>query len=178
MGVKSEHMRLIAAGLGEETFVHAVEGTFLITQTRMWLQLIEREPFTSDITPELVEHLTTERDVDPDRVMELDRRSWMWDPAIGVHLPDGTTLLIDGTHRILRRHREGLADFPVWIISPSEVLRPPPGYMEGRYDLPWGRELVDGKLVEREAGVPLTSTETRQIRPVGRGKALSGATLA
>lgn len=156
---KSQLAKLVAKGRVHESFVHSTCGTFDITLMREFAQKNVR--FSADgevresevelvlltINEEVKQFIMQSRDVEEERIMELSEESWDRDPIMGVHYPDGTTLLIDGHHRILRRLIEGKTDVIAYMFKPEQIIRPQTGWgdMKG---VEWGNKtFVDGELV-------------------------------
>lgn len=149
---KTEIMALIEKGSVHERFTHSIEGEFDITAMREWASK-NVKPVRVPIS-EVIEFVTTSRVMDVERVRTLTTWSWRIDPALAVeYVNDGKTehLLVDGTHRIMRRHLEGQTEFPCWIVPESAIVRPNMDeWCNGEErGLDWGDELIDGKIVKR-----------------------------
>lgn len=151
---KTALMKLVAAGSVHEAFEHSIDGSFDITAMRAWAQT-HRVAAVSFAIGDAVDHLRTDRVVDEQRIAELDENSWRNDPAMVVLFDneDGSVshLLIDGTHRILRRHKEGLTDFLCYLIPSANVIRPDNKEWVRGVDrgIDWGDDVVGDKIVKR-----------------------------
>lgn len=150
---KTEVMKLVSWGRVHESFEHEHEGRFDVTAMRMLSPQIMGEAYELPID-QVLTFILLNRVLDVQRVRDLGAESWRNDPAIAIQMVrDGVTehLLIDGVHRIMRRHQEGLQTFRCYIIDEKYVIRPDPkewqrGVEQG---IDWGDELVDGKIVKR-----------------------------
>lgn len=45
---------------------------------------------------------------------------WLQLPGVGVQFQDGTVLLVDGNHRVVRLHRDGKTEFRVFLFQPGQ----------------------------------------------------------
>jgi len=150
---KTEVMELVRWGSVHESFEHEYEGRFDITAMRMWAPNIKGEVYQLPID-QVLTFILLNRVIDVQRVRDLDEESWRNDPAMAVQMVrDGVTehLLIDGVHRIMRRHQEGLQTFLCHVIDEKHVVRPDlkewqPGVERG---IDWGDDVVGGKIVPR-----------------------------
>lgn len=149
---KTEIMKLIAANRIHESFDHSVEGLFDITEMRQRAK--GTVPFTVPIHS-VLSFILTDRVFEMQRVFDLDEDSWKNDPAMCVVYDRGgftEHLLVDGIHRIMRRHHEGLEDFQCYLVNEKDIIRPDMSKwqqgVERGFD--WGSEVVvDGKIVKR-----------------------------
>lgn len=145
MASKTDLMRLVERGLVREVFSHTECGDFDVTSMRQYARLYV-EPKLAAIA-DVLAFIEANRDYEKARVNALKPGEYLHDPALAVQYRDGSTLLIDGTHRILRRHKEGLDDFPVWVVGEMEIIRP---NTTGRVDLEWGKfNVKDGRVIPR-----------------------------
>jgi hypothetical protein len=146
---KSELMARVIHGREHECFEHSECGFFDITLMREWAKKhgVRITVGTADMVP----HIHESRDYDPERVLELPDESWKNDPPLAVALNDGTHLLIDGAHRILRRHAEGYKNTDILVLTEEEIIRPGPGWSK-QEAVDWGTKEIgpDGELVDRE----------------------------
>lgn len=111
---KSQHAALVASGVGIETFEHEFLGHFDITSLRQGIHdgTIRWMPRHAQITPELQEIISKQRDVDLKRVAELTRRHMLDEPAIMIYdAKTGEHALIDGTHRLAGKIARGDEEF-------------------------------------------------------------------
>lgn len=148
---KSGVMDLVARGLAHESFEHTQHGLFDVTEMRLHAPELG-EKHLIDLAM-VIPHLQgDEREVDMSRVRSLDPHSWLYDPAMFIQIgeTDGVpdVIMVDGHHRAMRRHLEGLTDMEAWLIPIDKVIRP---NMEAMIRGPeWGeKEIKDGKLVPR-----------------------------
>lgn len=150
---KTELMKMVVEGKVHESFEHSVDGIFDVTAMRE--QAVKNKaPIVTFTIADVVDHVRADRVVDEERIGNLPEASWRSDPAMVVLFDQGDNvyhLLIDGSHRILRRHREGLFNFPCYLIPSSEIIRPDPEqWVRGEErGLVWGDAIVDGKIVKR-----------------------------
>jgi hypothetical protein len=150
---KTEVMKLVSWGRVHESFEHEHEGRFDVTAIRMLSPQIKGEVHELPIH-DVLAFILINRVLDVQRVRDLDAESWRNDPAIAIQMVrDGITehLLIDGVHRIMRRHQEGLQTFRCYVIDEKHAIRPDlnkwqPGVERG---IDWGDAVVDGKIVKR-----------------------------
>jgi hypothetical protein len=68
------------------------------------------------IEPEAAALFNAVRGVEPHRLQRLGTRELLT-PLVFVHLPDGTHLLVDGTHRYVRLAQLGVPDAPAYLVS-------------------------------------------------------------
>ena len=146
---KSELMAIVASGRSREVFDHSTEGLFDVTAMRA---LAPEVGELSNVPLHLiVDHLRTKHVWEQARVDELTPASYLHDPGIVVvYIENGEEvhLLIDGTHRALRRHHEGYVNMDFWFISSKHIIRPSSDW-EQRKDMDWGDEHKDGKIIRR-----------------------------
>lgn len=171
---KTEIMAHVAAGEIHETFDHETEGSFDITMMRKlahaaWTASLQANLKLAGSGQPLVKPdvelrrfhmqgmeaaIRASRVIDETRIMQLDDYSWRNDPALVVeYVTDGTEyqLIIDGTHRILRRSKEGKSTFDAYVFTTNQIIRPDMNkFVQGvkrGYD--WGDDVVDGKIIKR-----------------------------
>lgn len=127
---KSELMKLITADIVHEAFTHEHEGVFDVTAMRDFAKanLFRQSIAMND---SVIQELRKYHIIDEARISELQRASWLDDPALIVQYMeeiDGvlqpTMLLVDGVHRIIRRFHEGLDFFEAYIFEESQIIRP------------------------------------------------------
>jgi hypothetical protein len=152
---KSELMAAVAQGRLHEAFEHSELGWFDVTAMRDWAKR-HAEVIDVDINC-AVDFIRESRVVEMTRVHELPTESWQNDPAMYVCIvgtpPEPTTyLLIDGSHRIMRRHIEGLSTFKAYIVEQKDVIRVDStkfGRTTDIFGIDWGDPVVNGKIVRR-----------------------------
>lgn len=149
---KTEIMKLIAKSQIHESFDHSIEGRFDITEMRQRA----KGTFVFDVPIDSVlAFIRANRVFETQRIFDLDENSWKNDPAMCVVYHRGGSdehLLIDGVHRIMRRHHEGLKDFQCYFVDEKDIVRPDTSqWQEGvKRGFDWGAEVVvDGKIVKR-----------------------------
>lgn len=147
---KTQVMEYVIRGITRECFTHDGQGIFDVTAMRQRAHIIGElhSVYLEDIIP----FILTERVIDEERVRTLSDASWQQDPAMCVVIPEQgggvSHLMIDGHHRAMRRHLEGMDSIDMWMIPLTYVLRPEPGW-EQHPALDWGDKIVDGKIVRR-----------------------------
>jgi hypothetical protein len=104
---------------------------------------------------DVIGKLLTDRVIDVNRVRDLPKESWEHDPAMVLVYGAGTAtmhhLLIDGTHRIVRRFGERRHDFATYMIDVKHAIYPNYNeYVDGhKIGLDWGDKIIDGKIIKR-----------------------------
>ena len=154
---KSEIMKLVAQGNFHETFAHSEEGFFAISLMRKFALENNFEIKTFDLNKELFLKVLDTRVIEQKRVFDLEEKSWRFDPALMIEYPPQaneahpTHLLIDGSHRLIRRGIEGLIFFPCYVFTPEQIIRPDlTAFKDTRnYGLDWGDDIINGKIVKR-----------------------------
>lgn len=146
-------MSLVASNDVHECFEHTVDGLFDITEMRRFAST-HQVPVLSFHISAVIAHIEEERVIDAQRVLELPEESWKFDPAMLViyEREDGAQhLLVDGTHRILRRHREGLKTFTAYTFAEQDIIRPDMAKWKRGCErgIDWGDAVVDGRIVKR-----------------------------
>lgn len=150
---KDDIMRHVIEGPGRESFEHSTEGRFDVTGTRHLLHG-DRIPWMQQDVPlsEICDFLRANRVFDPRRVDSLDEASWRYDPGIFVIIPepggDISHLMIDGTHRALRREKEGMETMAFYFVELRYAQHPGQNWTPHPF-LDWGDQLIDGKIVKR-----------------------------
>lgn len=145
MTSKTELMQAVEAGLSTEVFSHTECGDFDVTAMRKYAQVYVK-PVRANIA-DVLDFIRANRDYDEGRVDSLKLGEYMHDPAMAIQYEDGSTLLIDGTHRILRRHKEGLTYFPLYVLTEKDIIRPD---TIGKVEREWGKfNIRNGKVVPR-----------------------------
>lgn len=119
---KTQVMQAIARGVAEETFTHESGLVFNVTAMRKLAISEKRVVRQTHLTASLVRLIYQNRDVDDARVDTLSHMDMLTDPSMFVLFPYGEHLLIDGTHRILRRRKEGLTMLPMWLFNLDEAI--------------------------------------------------------
>lgn len=154
---KTSIMNFVAEGKLKETFDHSTQGKFAITDMRVFALKEKLKTETFNITKELYEHIFSSRVVEAQRVFELSFDSWKNDPILIVEYPpekgetNSTHLIIDGTHRIVRRVVEKIYTFEAFVFTPAQIIRPDMTIMKDTrdYGLDWGDDMKDGKIIKR-----------------------------
>lgn len=147
---KTAHMKLISSGRTHECFNHSEQGLIDVTVLREQCKAGKfGAPYDiglDQVIPFIHEHRVFELD----RVKELDEESWRNDPGIFVILYERcgiSHMMIDGTHRALRRRLEGLDGMLFYMVHQEHIVRPEPGFVQLT---DWGDEVLkDGKIVKR-----------------------------
>jgi hypothetical protein len=166
---KSHSARLIAMGLGRESFQHETLGHFDISALRELITgVLKAEPGLMPVrhgrydqllyegeAEKAYEHVVSNREVDPARCRELTDEQ-LNEPLIFLNCPAGTNgegdtqLLVDGIHRFVERRTRGMEGFDFYMIP----LAVAPRVDGGLYTtIPWGeKEVVPGKGLVRRGG--------------------------
>ena len=122
---KTQIMQLVASGRTRECFEHESMGMFDVTAIR---RAIKKNEISFKLLcvalDQVVPFVRQNRETEPARVSELTWESYENDPGIFIELPDGTSLMIDGHHRALRREAEGLDHMFFYFISLEQAIRP------------------------------------------------------
>ena len=124
---KSAIMALVARGEHCECFEHEELGLFDVSAMR---ERAKTHGEAVEIAIDQVEpFVRANRVFEQARVDQLDSYSWRFDPVLYVRLeegpPHGTSyLLIDGAHRVLRRHQEGCDTVLAVILTEADIIRP------------------------------------------------------
>lgn len=146
---KNELMAIVASGAARECFTHSVLGHFDVSATRGHC-LIHGKLRNVELAA-LIEHIIKNRVFEEERVISLPASSWQADPGIILVCPEPkdqfSHCIMDGTHRALRRHREGKETMQFYIIPLHEAVRL--GDCDVVLTNVWGDDLVDGKIVKR-----------------------------
>jgi len=137
----------IIAGECREAFSHSTYGDFDITALREYARNHLELLCNVDLAP-IVEFVLKSRVYDESRVSELSAASWQFDPGLLLQLDDGTHLFIDGTHRAIRRMREGLDSMALYMIPFNTAPRLLPDWIKDP-KVDWGDDIVDGEIVKR-----------------------------
>ena len=144
---KTELMQYVVRGHCTEIFSHEHEGDFDVTAMRKRALETNAEVFHSDLTDDFIKELVGNRDVDKLRILELSPDSIINDPVLAVYYPEENAhLLIDGIHRLVRRHQLGMPDFLCWMVTADNIIRPDMAQLKKGFQ--WGSfDMVDGKPV-------------------------------
>ena len=147
---KTEIMRRVAQGDAHEAFTHSIDGVFDITLMRRWAKA-NLDPVRVDLA-DFIDFVRANRDIDEARVSELTNEEALNDPGMFVQYDkpgDGIYHLhIDGVHRALRLYSMGIPYQWVWIVPEAAIIRPSPLMRKNPW-VDWGKEFIDGRLVER-----------------------------
>lgn len=149
---KNQLSALVAAGLSRECFEHSIHGHFDVTRMREGLQtgVIPSDVVSLPISL-LLPHVRESRVTEESRWRALPLKSWMDDPGIIVLEPDTSgpgrpdwTVMIDGHHRLLRRHFECKDYMSFHMVRVEYAIRPDPRFVQV-FD--WGDPMIDGKII-------------------------------
>lgn len=138
---KSDLVAMVACGLAHESFEHSECGIFDITVLREVMPVLLMVDAVQKIRvplDQICDFIRACRDYEEDRIRELGPES-LDDPGICLKMPDGTDLLIDGTHRALRRERDGEQEMKFFSIPyeiANAIARPTQSYR--RLGAEWG----------------------------------------
>lgn len=97
----------------DEIFSHVdeegVERHFNATKMREWalLHLNNVELLTVPIDPSYISFIVHARGVEDGKINRM-REPYLSQPVLGVHFPDGSTLTVDGHHRLVKRFMLGM----------------------------------------------------------------------
>jgi hypothetical protein len=147
---KTQLMELVVQRRVHESFEHSINGVFDVTLMREQARRLNTEIVLFSIADALT-FVQEQRVTDEERILNLEEESWRNDPAMAIHFEDDNQhLLIDGSHRILRRHREGLTDFLCYLVPSREIIRPDPReWARGsEMGIDWGAPIVDGVIMK------------------------------
>jgi hypothetical protein len=96
---------------------HVTELLFAISQGK-----VQVEPVRTPLDTTFAERWLSQRSLSYATIATLSRQR-MDEPVLGVGMPDGTVLLIDGSHRYMARHLKGLPTVDYNIVwQPSTWL--------------------------------------------------------
>lgn len=147
---KTETMKLISAGRIHENFEHSEQGLIDVTAMREQCKAGKFGPPLEIGLDQIIPFIHEHRVFELDRVKELDAESWQHDPGIFVIVYERcgiSHLMIDGTHRALRRRLEGLDMMLFYMIPQEHIIRPAPGFVQLT---DWGDSILQGgKIVKR-----------------------------
>lgn len=151
---KSELMRPVILGLQHECFDHETDGVFDVTEMRARADELGKlvEVPMENVAPFIAEA----RVIDMDRVMELNELSWKHDPGIALVMEspeeaeDGTptVMIVDGSHRAIRRSIEKCKTMRFWMIPIAKAIRPAEGWVKNPF-VDWGDQIIEGQIVKR-----------------------------
>lgn len=152
MMTKTQLAAVVASGQARESFDHHLNGVvtrYDVTAMRERAAKEGWEVCTADIAL-VLDHLTENHVWEKDRILSLTREEWLDDPAIVVVEPGAnggaeTHLVVDGVHRILRRHCEGLGFFRFYEARGPQVELVKPGW-GSLPSMDWGQPLEDGVI--------------------------------
>jgi hypothetical protein len=118
-------MLIIELGLNDEIFEHVDEtGRHrFFNATKLYLYAIERaERICAPLEP-IARHLLTHGGIEDWKVARLCE-PYLNVPSLGVHWPDGSTLIVDGNHRIVRWRRDGAVEFNLYRVRSLAECEP------------------------------------------------------
>jgi len=154
---KTQIMQAVAAGRVHETFDHETDGKFDVTAMRALCAKLNWPSLRVPVS-EVVDEIRQSRVIDEARIDELPQASWQNDPALVVIMKDADGndqhLLIDGTHRILRRHKEGCEIFRAYFVPEFMVIRPDmtQWVRSEERGIDWGDAIEGDKIIKRTGG--------------------------
>lgn len=152
MKTKTELMAVVAAGGCREAFTFVPddgtpERNYDITQLR---HLIRSERVRAEVQlvalSAMVPYLSEHRVWEQARVDALTPDSYELDPPIALMEPDGTVILADGVHRVMRAHQLGRTEIAVAFVQEAHAPRVAPNW---------------GQLPEHDWGTPLAALRPR-----------------
>lgn len=151
---KTQIVELVKSGRAHECFTHSDPriGTFDVTLMNKVAPFLY-EPFTSDLTAELIAGIKATRDWEQERVNQLSAEDILFPTLWILDLSDHSHILIDGTHRMIASfERFKLAKFRGFMAVLENAIRPGNEVLlNEKHD--WGRIAVrGGKLYNRETG--------------------------
>lgn len=146
---KSSLMEKVARGEQRETFEHEELGWFDVSAMRE-VAAKRGELVRIDISC-VIDFVCANRVRDEQRVLDLPDGAWQHDPVLYVRIQEPVPLptsylLIDGTHRILRRAHEGMSYVDAFILNESDIIRPDWSKMGKTIDLlgiDWGETVEE-----------------------------------
>ena len=148
---KSQLMQPVIAGEQHECFEDSELGIFDVTAMREACKAGRIGELTSIPLDQIIPMLAEQRVVDPDRVDELDEKSWRDDPGIFIltgfdeeNIPN--VCMVDGHHRAMRRHIEQLDNFVAYFVPVEQAIRPGEGWTKNPF-VDWGDPIVEGKII-------------------------------
>lgn len=144
---KTSLMLAVARGEQRECFEHEELGWFDVTAMRV--AAATKGELVQIAMDQVHPFVQANRVHEPQRVIDLDDYSWRHDPILYVRLyeppPAATTyLLIDGTHRVLRRHMEDMPTVNAIILEERDIIRPDwskMGTTMEMFNIDWGDPL-------------------------------------
>lgn len=162
---KAELMQLVALGLVRESFSHLNEGredVYIVSDMRRRMIEEKREPvmfcFPEEDTKQFLSDIRRDRDIEQARVE--DESLDINDPGIIVEFPATATqgpqhLIVDGTHRILRRLEVlGMRNFPMWVIPRHEAIMADASKGDLVLNDAWGTpDFIEKKAAEYGQGI-------------------------
>lgn len=145
---KTEIMKVIASGRAIESFQYVPENgpevNYNITALRKGL---EHRPSFAEVVhvpmDQCIDFMRKNRIWEMQRCKDLTMAEYMNDPAIALTEGEGekiTHCFVDGVHRIIRRHMEGLDTVLVWVLPEKYAPRVDGNFVaSSRFD--WGMPL-------------------------------------
>lgn len=131
---KTEVMQLVASGRTRECFEHEQLGLFDVTAMR---RAIKENEISFKLLcvglDQVVPFVRANRETEPARVQELTWESYENDPGIFIEIPDGSSLMVDGHHRALRREAEGMDHMFFYFIPLDQAIRPSEGWVKNPF---------------------------------------------
>lgn len=115
-------MRLLETNLGDEIFEFEDQAkiTRFFNVTALWPYAVKHgEPISTDITPGLLAQIANNHGIEEDKIARL-REPYLSRPLLGVLWPDGSTVMIDGNHRLVRLARDGKKIVNLYRVTLAE----------------------------------------------------------
>lgn len=118
-------MKITDCSLWDEIFTHVDPDTGQVRHfnaTAMYVYATVAghiEKLTLPLNDQIVEFVKRERGIEQPRVKRL-KEPYLSRPIVAVHMADGSTLTVDGHHRIVRRWADGLTEVDAYCYQVGE----------------------------------------------------------
>lgn len=95
-------VRIVGCEEGEIAYTNEFIGTVNVTRLKARIAADALSPVTIGMEPDNILAMLKQQDIDMARVNELltGPRERLYEPLIHLHMPDGSQILLDGTHRV------------------------------------------------------------------------------
>ena len=131
-------MRIVKLNLRDEIFEHVDEtGKHrFFNATKLYAYAIKNADRICAPLEPIARHVEVKGGIEEARIARLCE-PYISRPALGVHWPDGSTLIVDGNHRIVRWWRDGAAEFNLYRVRSLAECEPflveglPDGFIVG-----------------------------------------------
>ena len=132
-------MLVVELDLADEIFEHVDEHDIhrFFNTTKLYPYAVEHgQPICAPIEP-IARHLEKNGGIEEWKVARLCE-PYLSKPTLSVHWPDGSTLIVDGNHRIMRLWRGGAKEFNTYRVRTLAECEPylveglPDGFILGR----------------------------------------------